>query len=390
MSLQNKSNTRNPETSESALAYKIASTSRWEIKTLFISFMKEKPVEIILDVHARRRYVSWDLKAIQHLRDCLKTWVQDGIPGDAIGAFLVNVLYERDYHLDYRLTTMVWERQTQLHIARHVLAFYQIRDEAGRPLWNDVTVYQDRAVAKARPKKAIDIPRIPMFKLADPRWALFLNGLNHAALEDIMDKLGEDSLHLEEKDLPILFNEVSENDIPVIESFRSCNIHRNDCSEDFLRLDERENPMKQSSRPEAMPLPLPTRQSFPRQAGKPLSLPSNEKLLPLPPVSAKTRRCDSVHVWTFKARKNFNIRFALDTKPSIEISANSVHNQTPISFSLSNSPVNLNKGLPASPLDPDFGTCLRKIYTDNSARRPALRKIQGCGNLRKARELDTA
>lgn len=268
MSLWNNSNTRDSETSESDLAYKITSTSHWEIQTLFISFMEEKPAEIMVDVHARRRYVSWDLKAIQHLRDCLRTWAQDRIPGDAIGAFLVNVLYEQDYHLDYRLTTMVWQRQTQLHIAHHVLTFYQICDEAGRPLWKDVTAREDEAAAETMPKLAIEIPRIPTFKLAHPLWALFLNGIDHAALEDIMDKLGQDSLHAEERDLFLLFNEVSENDIPIIESFRRFNIHRNDCSEDFPRLNDHGNPTKQSSRSEAMPLPLSTRKSFPRQADK--------------------------------------------------------------------------------------------------------------------------
>lgn len=206
-----------------------------------------------------------------------------------------------------------------------------------------------------------------------------------------MDKLGEDGLHVEERDLPLLFNEISENDIPIIESFRRFNIHRNDCSEDFPRLDDHRNPMKQGSRSEAMPLSLSTRKSFPRQADKPLSLPSIAKLVSLPPVSTcKSRRCNNVHIRTFKPQKKFNLRFALDTEPGIEISANSVQNETPISFSLSNPRSNLNKALSATPSDPDFGTSLRRFYTDNTAHQCALRKRQGSGNLRKARELDAA
>lgn len=97
-----------------------------------------------------------------------------------------------------------------------------------------------------------------------------------------------------------------------------------------------------------------------------------------------------MHVRTFRPQKRFNLRFALDTKPDNEISTNSVQNETLISFSLSNSRANLKKALPATPSDLDFGISLRRFYTDNPARQHTLRKSQGNGNLRKARELDAA
>ncbi|KAJ5446319.1 hypothetical protein N7491_002401 [Penicillium cf. griseofulvum] len=199
----------NPHPSHS---YKEASTSRWQLQSLFQSFLEDRPADTILAVQQRRLLISWDLKAIHYLRRCMRTWIQGRVPGDAIGAFLVTVLYEQDFHLDYRLTMMVRDGQSQLHIARRILAFYQIRDETGAPIWDNVALPSC----------------IPTPPPAGARWPLFIGALSDPELEDLMEKI-EDDQHAEET----LFTGVREEDIPIIQAFRRFNLHKNDFPEDI-------------------------------------------------------------------------------------------------------------------------------------------------------------
>ncbi|KAJ5373930.1 hypothetical protein N7517_005936 [Penicillium concentricum] len=296
-------------------SYKEASTSRWQLQALFQSFLEDRPVDTMLAVQERRLLISWDLKAIHYLRRCLRTWILDQVPGDAIGAFFVTVLYEQDFHLDYRLTMMVRERQSQLHIARRLLAFYQIRDEAGAPIWDNVTVYPEDTHSETRGQgKSISErsdatkelpPRIPTPPPVDARWPLFMGALSDSELEDLMDKLGDDDQHAED-DLPPLFTGVREEDIPIIQAFRRFNLHKNDFSEDIplpeSGTDRIECTSKQTNILQDKPLPpipmkpLPT---LPIDKALPHNFP-----LPLPPLSRPSGPNPlSVRVSTFKSEK---------------------------------------------------------------------------------------
>ncbi|KOS42246.1 hypothetical protein ACN38_g6908 [Penicillium nordicum] len=293
--------------------YKEASTSRWQLEGLFKTFLEGRPADTILAVQERRLLISWDLKGIHYLRICLRTWIQDKVPGDAIGAFLVKVLYEQDFHLDYLLTMMVRDGQTQLHIARRLLTFYQIRDEVGAPIWDNVTVYAEDAhknppaiqrknVAGSSGITRKELPhRIPTPPPAAPRWPLFMSGLSDPEIEDIMDKLGDEH-HPDEEDLRPLFEGVSEEDFPIIQAFRRFNLHKNDSSQDHPLS---EDTSKQTNTSQDKPLPtLPTDKAIPRKA------------LPLPPLSRpSTPNSSSVRVSTFKAEKKYRVRWE-DRVPS--------------------------------------------------------------------------
>jgi hypothetical protein len=348
-----------PETPKSVLSYMIARTSRWELDFLFLTFLHDKSVEIMRGVQVNRRAISWDLKAIHHLRRCLRALIQDQIPGDAIGAFLVHLLYEQDYHLDYRLTTMVREHHTQLHIARHVLAFYQIRDEAGTSLWNKVVMYPDNAAAGTDPKIANEFPpRIPTAEAADPRWPLFLDGLCSKRLDEITEKLGEDGELVDEKNLHFLFNGINEKDMPIIETFRRFNIHSNDCSDNipllhvdynaiksqykkFLSICPSRRPLLAFSIDNLSPI-LPT--------GNPLPL------FPLKHAKALISETVRVRVRTFNRGKKPKLRFAPDTKPGMAVIADAVQKKTHQTSSAPSNSFYLYRALPPTPSDPDFGT----------------------------------
>ncbi|KAJ5631492.1 Lipopolysaccharide-modifying protein [Penicillium longicatenatum] len=77
----------------------------------------------------------WDLDGVRNLRDLLILWIDSGVTASNIGCFLENVLYDRDEHLDGRLTRMVNNHETHTQIALDLLKHYQARDEAGKPLW---------------------------------------------------------------------------------------------------------------------------------------------------------------------------------------------------------------------------------------------------------------
>ncbi|OQE39198.1 hypothetical protein PENCOP_c007G01579 [Penicillium coprophilum] len=282
-------------------SYKEARTSRWHLQALFQSFLEDRSADTLLAIQERRLLISWDLKAIHYLRRCLRAWILDQVPGDAIGAFLVTILYEQDFHLDYRLTMMVRERQTQLHIARRLLAFYQIRDDTGAPIWDNVAVYAEDAPPNtpAHGKSVSGCfdatkdlpPRIPTPLPADGRWPLFMGALSDPELEDLMDRLADDDDHVE-GDSPLLFTVVREEDIPIIQAFRRFNLHKNDFSEDLPLPESGTDRIEYTSNPtnRLQDKPLPSIPNF-TPVRKPLpaipidkALPHNP-LLPLPPLS---------------------------------------------------------------------------------------------------------
>lgn len=209
----------------SALAHKIRSTSHWASHTLFISFMANNPIETIRDVRDRRRAITWDVKNIAHLRNCLRAWVKDEVPADIIGAFLVNILYQRDYHLGYRLTTLVRADKTAAHIARRALAFYQVHDKAGKPLWVEEKVPTPYAKSQ---------PLLPTPEHADPRWPAFLDGLNELQLEKLLEKLPQVSA--DAKNLSAIFRELKHGDMSIIQTFHRFNAHSEDSPEVYNQL----------------------------------------------------------------------------------------------------------------------------------------------------------
>ncbi|KAJ5486136.1 hypothetical protein N7530_000436 [Penicillium desertorum] len=370
-----------PTNSRSAnRAYKEASTSRWQLLPLLQSFLEHRPADTTLAVQERHLLVSWDLKAIHYLRRCLRTWVLDKVPGDAIGAFLVTVLYEQDFHLDYRLTMMVRDGQTQLHIARRVLAFYQIRDEAGAPIWDNLAVYGEDTHSKPPPVKSKGaagssaatkelLPRIPTPPPADPRWPLFMGALSDPELEDLVDKLGDDD-H-EEGDLPHLFTGVPEIQYP------------HDSSKDLPLPDgpdRIEYTSKQTNISQDKPLPpLPMKKSLPTLPTD-KALPACKSLLPLPPSSRPSSpNPSSVRVSTFKAEKKLRVRWAdcvqsehadieqgkgktdqrsaLAARPElgVEIDANQPHPPSDVIYAYIRSPWHYNVPPPPPPLKKKAG-----------------------------------
>ncbi|CAI7663089.1 unnamed protein product [Penicillium glandicola] len=373
--------------------YEKASTSRWQLQALFRAFLEDRPADTLRAVQERRLLISWDLKAIHYLRRCLRTWILDQVPGDAIGAFLVTVLYEQDFHLDYMLTTMVRDGQTQLHIARRLLAFYQIRDETGVPIWDNVTIYvdthpnqpasQDKGAAGSSTIARKPLPhRIPTPPPADPRWPLFMGALSDPELEDLMDKLEDDEEHSAE-DLPPLFTGVSEEDLPIIQAFRRFNLHKNDSSEDLplpeSGTDQTECTSKQTDISQDKPLfslprkPLPTR-------------PTDKAFLPLPPVSRPSSpNPSSVRVSTFKSEKKPKVRWA-DQVPSQHANIEQVNGRTSLHSSESSShptpPVDDNQLHPPRPSD--ITRIPAYCYPSPPSPSPKLKKKGGVEDLRKA------
>ncbi|KAI3119681.1 hypothetical protein CBS147326_9777 [Penicillium roqueforti] len=364
----------NPSLSRS---YKEASSSRWQLEALFQTFLEDRPADTVLAVQERRLLISWDLKAIHYLRKCLRTWILDKVPGDAIGAFLVTVLYEQDFHLDYRLTMMVRDGETQLHIARRLLAFYQIRDEEGDPLWDNVTIYAEDAHPKpsvgqgngaaGRPAATKGLPRIPTSPPADPRWPFFIGALSDPEVEDLMDKLGDDDQHAEEY-LPPLFTGVSKEDIPIIQAFRSFNFHKNDYSEDIPLSepgsDQIEHISKQTDTSQDKPLP-------PASAHSPLT---SALPLPLPPLSCPSSPNPSfVRVSTFKAEKK------IKTKDTTGLLSSSRARPKP--------PVNVDDNQhPPRPSDTVHVFIRSPWHYNIPPSPPQLKKKAGVEDLRKARE----
>lgn len=382
-------------------AYKEASTSRWQLLPLFRSFLEHRPADTMLAVQERRLLVSWDLKAIHYLRRCLRTWVLDKVPGDAIGAFLVTVLYEQDFHLDYRLTMMVRDGQTQLHIARRVLAFYQIRDEAGAPIWDNLAVYGEDTHSKPRSVQGKSAagsstvtkelpPRIPTPPPADPRWPLFMGALSDPEFEDLVDKLGDDD-HAEE-DLPPLFTGVREEDIPIIQAFRRFNIHKNDSSKDLPLPDGTDRigyTSEQTNISQDKPLPpLPMKKSLPTlPTGK--ALPAYKSLLPLPPLSRPSSpNPSSVRVSTFKAGKKLRVRWA-DCVQSEHADIEQGKGKTDLRSSPAarrpELPVDVNANRPHPPSDVIYAYIRDPWHYNVPPPPPPLKKKAGVEDLRKAR-----
>lgn len=388
----------NPHLSRS---YKEASTSQWQLYALFQTFLEDRPADAIRAVQERHLLISWDLKAIHYLRTCLRTWIEGKVPGDAIGAFLVTVLYEQDFHLDYLLTTMVRDGHTQLHIARRLLAFYQIQDEAGAPIWDNVTIYpedtdqnppaiQRKSVAGSSTITRKDPPpRIPTPPPADPRWPLFMGTLSDPELENLMGML-DDNRHLDE-DLPPLFAGVSEEDFPTIQAFRRFNLHKNDSSEDLplpeSRADRVEDFSKQTDISQDKPLP-----SLPVITRKPLpTLPTDRaisrKALPLPPLShPSSPNPSSVRVSTFMSEKKLKARWA-DCVPGERANIEQGSDEAGLRSSAAACPepsVNVNQ--PHAPGSSD--NVYAHVHYSPPPAPPKLKKKAGVEDLRQARERD--
>ncbi|KAJ5617727.1 hypothetical protein N7537_002841 [Penicillium hordei] len=384
--------------------YKEASTSRWQLDGLFQTFLEDRPADTMLAVQERRLLISWDLQAIYYLRRCLRTWIQDKIPGDAIGAFLVTVLYEQDFHLDYLLTMMVRDEQTQLHIARRLLAFYQIRDEAGTPVWDNVAVYsedthqnppalQRKSVAGSSAITRKELPhRIPTPPPADPRWPLFMSALSAPEIEDLMDKLDDDQYP--DEDLAPLFTGVSEEDILIIQAFRRFNLHKNDFSKDLplpeSGADRIEDISKQTNTSQDKPLP-----SLPMILRKPLpTLPTDKaiprKALPLPPLSRPSSpNPSSVRVSTFTSeKKKFRVRWA-DCVPSEHANIEQGKGKADLRSSAaarSKPSLNLNKPNAPGPSDTVYAYIHSPWHYNVPPPPPKLKKKAGVEDLRQARE----
>ncbi|CAI7639949.1 unnamed protein product [Penicillium discolor] len=380
-------------------SYKEASTSRWQLDALFQTFLEDRPADAIRAVQERHLLISWDLKAIHYLRTCLRTWIEDKVPGDAIGAFLVTVLYEQDFHLDYLLTTMVWDGQTQLHIARRLLAFYQIRDEAGTPIWENVTIHpedsdqnppaiQRKSGAGSSAITRKELPsRIPTPPPADPRWPLFMGALSDPEIENLMDML-EDNQHLDE-DLPPLFAGVSEEDFPIIQAFRRFNLHKNDSYEDLpppkSRAERIEDISKQTDISQHKPLP-----SLPMISRKPLpTLPTEKaisrKALPLPPLSRPSSpNPSSVRVSTFTSEKKLKVRWA-DCVSGERANIEQGSDEAGLRSSAAARPepsVNVNQPHASDPSD----TVYAHVHYNAPPSPPKLKKKAGVEDLRQARE----
>lgn len=313
----------------------------------------------------------------------------NGIPGDAIGAFLVKVLYEQDFHLDYLLTMMVRDGRDQVHIARRLLASYHIRDKAGEPIWDNLTIYpesfdSDSAAARVQDTSGKfaaateDLPyRIPTPQPADPRWPLFMSALSDPELEDLVDKLG-DSQHPDGDSLPPLFTGVRKEDVPIIEAFRRFTLHKNDASDDLPPLESLESEIDKTKL---------TSQTNKTQ-DKPLLDPSFKKYLRLPPISLpRTPPPSSVRVSTFKAERTPEIQ------SGDEISSNSADielvkgdtDQRSVAASGTKPRANLNETLPQNPSSHTYIPCYMGV--DNETPQcPRLKKKMKYGDLRKARD----
>ncbi|KAJ6017856.1 hypothetical protein N7451_001235 [Penicillium sp. IBT 35674x] len=79
--------------------------------------------------------LTWDLDGVRALRELLTQWISLGVTASDIGGFLESVLYNRDEHLNGRLTRMVNNHETHTEIALDLLKHYQVRDDASKPLW---------------------------------------------------------------------------------------------------------------------------------------------------------------------------------------------------------------------------------------------------------------
>ena len=82
-----------------------------------------------------RDSLVWDLTGVLHLRRLLAMWAEGNVPASDIGLFLVKVLYQRDEHLDHRLTRMVELHESYTDIAVALMKHYQIRNMDDQPLW---------------------------------------------------------------------------------------------------------------------------------------------------------------------------------------------------------------------------------------------------------------
>ncbi|KAJ6084221.1 hypothetical protein N7486_011021 [Penicillium sp. IBT 16267x] len=82
-----------------------------------------------------RDELTWDLDGVRTLRELLTLWIDLGVTASNIGEFLESVLYNRDEHLNGRLTRLVNNHETHAQIALDLLKHYQIRDDTAKPLW---------------------------------------------------------------------------------------------------------------------------------------------------------------------------------------------------------------------------------------------------------------
>jgi hypothetical protein len=209
--------------------YKQASTSRWDIYPLFQSFLQNRSAETIKAVQDRRLLISWDLKAIHFLRTCLQKWVLAKVPGDAIGAFLIRVLYQQDHHLLNLATLMIYTRKTQMHIARQLLVLYEISNEAGDLIWDDLAIYPDlnpnsELTVKDARRAPTDTPI--KYRLL-VQWVPYLRSLCDSEVDELVDKV-EKSRDLDEEDLPPLFAAVREEDFLISQELRTIQLRKND------------------------------------------------------------------------------------------------------------------------------------------------------------------
>lgn len=93
---------------------------RWNLSALIASFLYDQPHEAIVGVINGTDVIVWDEETIEHLKGMIVLWVKHKVPGDAIGVFLIYVLYDFDLHLDNMLTEMVDEGFSNFDIAWNV------------------------------------------------------------------------------------------------------------------------------------------------------------------------------------------------------------------------------------------------------------------------------
>jgi hypothetical protein len=97
-----------------------SSRVRWNLSALIASFLHDEAPEDISGVLDGTIIVDWNPQSLEHLDKKLFSWVKHKVPGDAIGVFLIYILYDLDPHIDKMLTQMVDEGYSRFDIAWNV------------------------------------------------------------------------------------------------------------------------------------------------------------------------------------------------------------------------------------------------------------------------------
>ncbi|KAJ5308979.1 hypothetical protein PENANT_c020G05103 [Penicillium antarcticum] len=120
------------------------------------------PAEDIDGVIDELIVINWEAKTLAHLDEKLSLWVKAKVPGDAIGVFLIYVLYDMDGHIISLLTNMVDGGFANFDVAWNIIFAHCSEEVASQMIMYDEACIIDPLMGRIEEEEEAEPEKTPL------------------------------------------------------------------------------------------------------------------------------------------------------------------------------------------------------------------------------------